>query len=49
MKIPESYLENLKWAIYEWLGAISVKELVQNRHLAEQVERLCKTLRMATT
>ncbi len=49
MKIPESYLKNLKWAIYEWLGAISVKELAQNKDLAERVERLCKTLRLATT
>jgi len=41
-------LEQLKWAIYEWIGTISVRELSQNKSLAERIERLCKTLSVAT-
>lgn len=48
MNIPEAFLEKVKWAIYEWLGAISVKELAENRNLAARIERLSKTLRVAT-
>lgn len=48
MNIPEAYLEKVKWAIYEWLGTISVKELALNRKLAGRIEQLCKSLRVAT-
>ena len=45
MKIPQAYVEKLKWSIYEWLGAISISESTRNLLLARQVELLAKSLR----
>jgi hypothetical protein len=44
MKIPEQFVEKLKWAIYDWLGSISIKEIYWNRELSRKIEKLCKTL-----
>jgi hypothetical protein len=48
MKVPPEFLDRLKWAIYEWIGSVSVKELARNKELHFRLERLCKTLRMVT-
>ena len=48
MQFPASYCERLKWAIYEWIGTISVHELASNRSLAQEIESLCKRLRTIT-
>jgi hypothetical protein len=44
MLFPEDFCNRLKWAIYEWIGAISVHELTSNRKLAREIQALCKTL-----
>lgn len=48
MQFPESFCKRLKWAIYEWIGTISVHELAANRSLAQEIETLCKRLRSIT-
>jgi hypothetical protein len=49
MLFPESFCKRLKWAIYEWIGSISVDELASNRDLGQQIDAMCKRLRMITT
>ena len=48
MQFPPSFCKRLKWAIYEWIGTISVHELAANRALAQEIEALCKRLRSIT-
>lgn len=43
------YVQNLKEAIYEWVGSISEKELLRNRELTKRIEKLLKTLRYLNT
>lgn len=45
MKVPPEFFERLRWAIYEWIGAVSVKELARNKDLHRRIEQLCKVLR----
>jgi hypothetical protein len=44
MKIPNEFIEKLKWAIYDWIGSISVMELSKNKKLSGGIERLCRRL-----
>ena len=44
MNLPKRFVESLKWAIYDWIGTISVLELSQNKNLACGIERLCRRL-----
>lgn len=47
MKLSNTFLDKLKWSVYEWVGLISVEELTLNRRLEAQIERLMKALRVA--
>lgn len=42
--MSEGKFEQLKWAIYDWIGSISVTELSRNKKLAGEIERLCRRL-----
>jgi len=44
MTKPQEYFEELKWAIYDWIGSISVSELSKNKSLALGIEKLCRQL-----
>lgn len=44
MLFPDAFCQRLKWAIYEWIGSVSVHELASNRKLAREIETLCKRL-----
>lgn len=48
MTIPDALIEQLKWAIYEWIGTISVAELAANKRLGAEIEKLCKRLTAMT-
>ena len=45
MHVPTTFFRRIKWAIYTWIGDISVRELAGNQRLGEKIEALCKTLR----
>lgn len=42
-------VEKLKWSIYDWIGAISVKELSTNMNLRGHIESLFRKLAALTT
>lgn len=44
MLFPERFCSRLKWAIYDWIGSVSGRELVENHKLVRQIELLCKRL-----
>jgi hypothetical protein len=44
MREHQDFIQKLKWALYEWIGTISVHELAVNRELATRIERLCRCL-----
>ena len=48
MLFPEAFRVRLKWALYDWIGAISRRELVSNSDLTRQIEALCKRLSAIT-
>jgi len=48
MQFSEAFRTRLKWAIYDWIGAISVGELASNRSLTDQIEILCRRLSAIT-
>jgi hypothetical protein len=48
MTIPHALIEQLKWAIYDWIGTVSVAELAANRRLGTEIEKLCKRLSAMT-
>ncbi len=45
MPFPEKFRNRLKWALYDWIGAISQRELLSNRELVQRIEVLCKHLK----
>lgn len=48
MLFPEAFRMRLKWTLYDWIGAISRRELVTNTELTRQIEALCKRLSAIT-
>jgi hypothetical protein len=42
-------VEKLKWSIYDWIGAISVKELSTNQNLHGHIESIFRKLAALTT
>jgi hypothetical protein len=44
MNYEVNLAEKLKWSIYDWIGAISVKELATNQNLRGHIESLFKKL-----
>jgi hypothetical protein len=48
MIFPEKFRFRLKWALYDWIGAISQRELLSNPELARRIDMLCKRLSAAT-
>jgi hypothetical protein len=49
MPISDDFSERLKWAIYEFIGAISVMELAKNTLLHKKIEDLVMRLRSIRT
>ena len=43
----EERLEQVKWAFYQWLGALSVDEILSNSALIESVKTVERLLKMA--
>lgn len=43
----QRFLHDLKWSVYEWIGAVSIDELSQNAELALRYERLEREIRKA--
>ena len=39
-------IDQLKWAVYDWAGAISEDELVANTELTQRLDRFCRRLRL---
>ncbi len=46
--IPDTLIDQLKWAIYDWIGTVSVAELAANKRLGIKIEKLCKRLSALT-
>lgn len=44
MLFPEAFRLRLRWALYNWIGAISQRELLSNTELTQRIEALCKRL-----
>lgn len=49
MQFPEAFRTRLRWTLYDWIGAISQRELLSNPELARRIEVLCKRLRAIAT
>ncbi len=49
MSYEVNLAEKLKWSIYDWIGAISVKELSTNQNLRGHIESLFKKLAALNT
>lgn len=45
----ESKIAKLKWAFYEWLGALSIDEIMNNAGLMECVQRVERLMRQLAT
>ena len=43
--MDEQHVQNIKWAIYELMGTVSIDEVMSNHQLVESFARLDRLLR----
>lgn len=43
----ESRFAKLKWAFYQWLGSLSIKEIMNNQDLMESIRRFERLIQKA--
>jgi hypothetical protein len=49
MLFPEVFRLRPRWSLYNWIGAISQRELLSNPELTRRIEVLCKRLSAIST